>query len=248
MSQPLDNMSQPKQLNLDDDNPQTQDHNAAPKSNIESTGPISTPSDTEPNKEIHKRKRKFTSDVWYEFERKKIDGLLKAICMHCKKQLVGDSTSGTSHLRDHLKNRCPKRKNMSVPDIFQKHIKIEEGGGEKMKIVNYTFDQEVSRRDLVNMVIAHEYPLAIVEHKFFRKFISGICPSFKLISRNTLHKDVIKFYDAGKGKTMGLLKRNRSRIAITTDMWTAQNQRKGFMAITAHWVDDSWTLQNRVLR
>ena len=57
------------------------------------------------------------------------------------------------------------------------------------------------------MVITHEYPLAIVEHKFFRKFISGVCLSVKLISRNTLHKDVTKFYDARKGKTMELLKK-----------------------------------------
>ncbi|KAG6516449.1 hypothetical protein ZIOFF_026914 [Zingiber officinale] len=41
---------------------------------------------------------------------------------------------------------------------------------------------------------------------------------------------------------------NYCRIALTTNMWTASNQRKGFLALTAHFIDDNWTLQSRILR
>nr|XP_025703202.1 zinc finger BED domain-containing protein DAYSLEEPER-like [Arachis hypogaea] len=40
---------------------------------------------------------------------------------------------------------------------------------------------------------------------------------------------------------------NDSRIVITTDMWTF-NQEKGYMVVTAHYIDSSWNLQMRVLR
>nr|KAJ0222546.1 hypothetical protein LSAT_V11C200051160 [Lactuca sativa] len=38
------------------------------------------------------------------------------------------------------------------------------------------------------------------------------------------------------------------KIAITTDMWTANYQKKGYMTVTTHFIDDSWQLQSRLLR
>ena len=36
-----------------------------------------------------------------------------------------------------------------------------------------------------------------------------------------------------------------SRVAITTDLWTSDNQKRGYMAIIAHFIDESWTLRSR---
>ncbi|KAK1411320.1 hypothetical protein QVD17_37868 [Tagetes erecta] len=47
---------------------------------------------------------------------------------------------------------------------------------------------------------------------------------------------------------MRILEKNASRIAITTDMWTSSNQKKGFMAITTHFIDDNWEMQSRIMR
>jgi hypothetical protein len=40
----------------------------------------------------------------------------------------------------------------------------------------------------------------------------------------------------------------KSRIAVTTDMWTADNQKKGYMAVTAHFIDKSWKLWSILMR
>ena len=58
----------------------------------------------------------------------------------------------------------------------------------------------------------------------------------------------MKHYGTEKYQTMKFLEKNSSRVAITTDMWTSSNQNKGFMAVTAHYIDDSWTLQHRLVR
>ena len=50
----------------------------------------------------------------------------------------------------------------------------------------YTFDQEVARRELGNMLVLHEYPLSIVDHAGFRKFVHARQPLFKLHTRNTI--------------------------------------------------------------
>ncbi|XP_074315247.1 zinc finger BED domain-containing protein RICESLEEPER 2-like [Silene latifolia] len=45
-----------------------------------------------------------------------------------------------------------------------------------------------------------------------------------------------------------LMMKTKSKIALTTDMWTSSNQKKGYMAVTAHFIDISWKLQSRILR
>ncbi|GJS13736.1 zinc finger BED domain-containing protein RICESLEEPER 2-like protein [Tanacetum coccineum] len=37
-------------------------------------------------------------------------------------------------------------------------------------------------------------------------------------------------------------------VAITTDMWTSSNQKKGFTAITGHFIDNDWILRSKSLR
>lgn len=39
-----------------------------------------------------------------------------------------------------------------------------------------------------------------------------------------------------------------SLVAITTDMWTANHQKKGYMAVTAYYIDDKWELKSFLLR
>jgi len=39
-----------------------------------------------------------------------------------------------------------------------------------------------------------------------------------------------------------------SRVAITTDLWTSNNQKRGYMAVTTHFIDESWTLRNIIMR
>ena len=94
----------------------------------------------------------------------------------------------------------------------------------------------------------HEYPLLMVDHIGFRNFVRSLNDNFKMISRNTLKNDVIKTYNTERSSLKVLLERNEGRIAITTDMWTASTQKKGYMAVTSHFIDEEWVLHNRTLR
>ncbi|KAH7665852.1 Tam3-transposase (Ac family) protein [Dioscorea alata] len=204
---------------------------------LESTTPntsnqtISTNDNEEVNLAI---KRKLTSVVWNHFKKEKIDDKWKAICNYYQKKLGGESKNGTKHLHDHFAS-CPLRK---TRDIKQR----------KVSLGTFSFDEEVARKELASMIVLHEYPLSMVEHFGFRKFVGAIQPLFKNISRGTVKRDILKIYEHEKTKTMKLLEENNSRFAITTDMWTSSNQKKGFMAITAHYIDASWSLQSRIIR
>lgn len=190
--------------------------------------------------------RKLTSPVWEHFERLTVNGEKKAKCVHCDKMLSANTTNGTSHLKDHLNLRCSK-KNLKV-DIRQKLLNVTRKSDGTCSVDATNFNQEVSRKELANMVIMHEYPLAIVDHIGFRRFVSSLNPSFKIISRNTLRTDIMKMFTSEKAGLKKLLENSESKIAITTDMWTASNQKKGYMAVTAHYIDQFWVLRNKTLR
>ena len=98
------------------------------------------------------------------------------------------------------------------------------------------------RNNLARMVILHEYPLSMVDHIEFREFVSSLNPLFKLISGNTLESDILKIYDNERKKVLKTTNKNRSRMAITTGMWTSSNKNRGFMVITAYFIDHTWML------
>ncbi|KAH9777022.1 BED-type domain-containing protein [Citrus sinensis] len=110
------------------------------------------------------------------------------------------------------------------------------------------FDPIIARQKIATLVVKHELPLNFVEYEAFRDLMSYANPLVKNLSINTLKSEIFKLYQAEKTKTMALLENNDSRVAITTDMWTASNQKKGYMVVTRHFVDKSWRLQSRILR
>ncbi|XP_073124020.1 zinc finger BED domain-containing protein DAYSLEEPER-like [Henckelia pumila] len=112
----------------------------------------------------------------------------------------------------------------------------------------YHFNQDHGRAELANMITLHEYPLSMVDHVGFRRYSSALQPLFKVVSRNTIKNDIMKIFEYQRDQTMKLLDSNASRIALTTGMWTASNQKRGFMAITSHFIDASWKLQSRLVR
>ncbi|XP_057451768.1 zinc finger BED domain-containing protein RICESLEEPER 2-like [Lotus japonicus] len=101
-------------------------------------------------------KRKTRSEVWGHFEHKIIDGKQRAICVHCGKSLLGDPKQGTTHLRNHL-NRCKEYQKKCGE---QKHFKTEQ---KKSEDGSYVLNPEKARQALARMIVAHEYPLAVVD-------------------------------------------------------------------------------------
>ncbi|KNA10033.1 hypothetical protein SOVF_148100 [Spinacia oleracea] len=190
--------------------------------------------------------RRLKSEVWNHFERKVINGEQKAKCLHCNQLFSGNSKNGTSHLKDHLVLRCTK-KHMKV-DVRQKLLAVNRRQDSSTRLENHVFNQEESRKELAHMVVLHEYPLSIVEHVGFRRFVISLNPSFKIISRNTLKSDILKMFVSEKANLKKLFDGHGGRVAITTDMWTASPQKKGYMAVTSHFIDDQWILHNKTLR
>ena len=82
----------------------------------------------------------------------------------------------------------------------------------------YHFDQNVSINEFACMIILHESPLSIVDHIDCRKYSNSLQPLFKMVSRNTIKKDILSIYGNEREKSKHEIDKNQRRIFITTDM------------------------------
>ncbi|XP_039002199.1 zinc finger BED domain-containing protein RICESLEEPER 1-like [Hibiscus syriacus] len=105
--------------------------------------------------------RKFTSPIWNHFEKVTVNGEEKAKCVHCSRYYYAKGKNGTSHLKDHIELRF-SRKHSAHVDLSQKLLCINRKQNSTSQLENHVFSQEASRKELVNMVILHEYPLLII--------------------------------------------------------------------------------------
>jgi hypothetical protein len=140
-------------------------------------------------------KRKKTSNVWLEMKEVKVGGESKARCNYCHKDLTTGPRSGTKHLAAHLKVCTLKKlKTKGGKTMSQSSLMMNAKEDGNVSVESYTFDQEVARRELGNMLVLHEYPLYILDHAGFRKFVQALQPLFKMHTRNTYRYNMIWFY------------------------------------------------------
>ena len=83
---------------------------------------------------------------------------------------VGKSSYGMSHLKQHF-YRCPRRK-ADGGDIRQMILKTDSKGNVNSSALN----EKQGIEKLAKMIILHDYPLSMVEHRGFRDFTTTIQP------------------------------------------------------------------------
>ncbi|KAK9690066.1 hypothetical protein RND81_09G102300 [Saponaria officinalis] len=191
---------------------------------------------------IAKRHRRLSSPVWDQFEIQNepdSNGNLVCKCKKCGKTFLAGSKNGTGNLIRHLKS-C---KGKSFRDIGQFILQIN-CGSLVSKLPKFSADE---LRQLVAIAIAkHNLPLQLVEYEGIRNCFSYLNPDVKFFVRNTIKADILKMYGMEKQKLILLLKKACGRISLTSDCWTFVTT-DGYISLIAHFIDENWHLQKRVL-
>lgn len=188
-------------------------------------------------KSSDKNKSKEFSDVWQFFLKKGSGKTAVSECKGCKKIYKGGgNVYGTSTLRRHIQ-KCPKLKFHDVGQMFIGH----EG-----KIVNRKMNPKIARELLAAAIIKHDLPFSFVEYDGIRTFLQYVNPNLPCISRNTLVSDINKLYLKEKATLKEALGKLKNRICLTSDVWTACTS-EGYICLTAHYVDENWKLNSKIL-
>ena len=154
------------------------------------------------------KKRGSTNQLFGIILRERVDEKDKTECNYCKKLLVKGSNYGTKHLHDHMKI-CSRRKFQDIRDMNQKNLPRDQNKVDSMAGVNaYNFDQNVSRNELARMIILQEYPLSTADHIDFRKYSTSLQPLFRMVSRNTIKKDILSIYEKAREKSKHEIDKN----------------------------------------
>ncbi|KAL4394409.1 hypothetical protein AHAS_Ahas02G0149100 [Arachis hypogaea] len=183
--------------------------------------------------------RKNRSEIWEHFI--PIEGIEKyARCKNCNGQIK--YAGGTSAMRQHWK-RCFESNNEQ-----SKRQRIEGGTSGLISSPSVTkFDQAVTRSILTEMFVTEELAFRFVERNVFRRLLHSLQPKFKIPSRTTLARDILSFYETEKMKLQSYLSHHCQKVCLTTDTWTTSSQNLTYMSLTAHFIDNDWKLQKRIL-
>ena len=94
------------------------------------------------------------------------------------------------------------------------------------------------------MIIIDEHAFSLVEGEGFRRLIEYLEPRFSVLGRQTVRNDCLLIHKSEKNKLK--LQFMGKRICFTTDCWTSI-QNLSFMCLTAHYIDDDWNLNKKIL-
>ena len=141
-------------------------------------------------------------------------------------------------------NRCKERKKvLRVSEQLSTSIMSPDG----VAMGHWTFNPALAHRELMMMIVLHELALSLVEYDGFRRFVSSLNPSFKMICRKTVKEDCMKAFKEEKRNLRAMFKNAKSRFSLTSDLWTS-NQTVGYICITAHFIDEEWKPQKRIVK
>ncbi|XP_055832511.1 zinc finger BED domain-containing protein RICESLEEPER 4-like [Solanum dulcamara] len=158
------------------------------------------------------------SATWPHYDKLIEDGINKAKCKHCGKVLLADSTkNGKNGLNKHLKTfpKNPNKVNNFNFNYKQSNLNFPLEGEIRDGAI-WTFDQEVSRRALVEMLILDKLPFCFVEKEGFKKFMKEIQPLFRVPTRRIVTRDCYVVFGEERQKFMKYLKETSPRVCLTT--------------------------------
>ncbi|CAG8833087.1 37774_t:CDS:2, partial [Gigaspora margarita] len=71
-------------------------------------------------------------------------------------------------------------------------------------------------------------------------------PMVELVKGDAIKNTIMSLYNSGKQELKVFLSNINSKISFTSDLWMSPNN-KGFIAVTAHYIDDNWALQEVII-
>ncbi|CAH1447886.1 unnamed protein product [Lactuca virosa] len=108
------------------------------------------------------------------------------------------------------------------------------------------FSKDIFREKLVRAIVMHNLPLSFVDYSGIKELFEYVSEDLNLICRNTVRSDIVNMHKKETNKLKSFLKEAPGRICLTSDLWISITI-DGYISLTAHFIDENWILQKRLL-
>ncbi|KAG5538656.1 hypothetical protein RHGRI_019276 [Rhododendron griersonianum] len=150
---------------------------------------------------------------------------------------------------DESDSSATRRFRCTTSSVWTEFDKYKDGSGKKgqnVKGVITTILLEIYRELLAKAIVDHNYSYSSVEHASNKRLHAYLNRDVKFISRNTAKSIVGKVYQREKETLKHALELIPSKICLTSDLWSSLTSDE-YMVLTAHYVDENWVLQKKIL-
>ncbi|KAL9688858.1 hypothetical protein QQ045_033283 [Rhodiola kirilowii] len=195
--------------------------------------------------------KRLKSNVWENMTRIMTPDSIDVECNHCKKCFKANPTNGTSYLKRHI-DKCAARKyhdmkNFCITGSGSTTASDSETAN-PMTMHKLAPNLDAIREAIGVYFISCALPFSQVESAGFKYFMSVITPQWKPLSRMTIQRDAMQYYNNLKLDVAKELQDAPGSICFTTDNWRSEHNIDEYMCLTAHWIDKKWKLQKRIIK
>jgi hypothetical protein len=163
-----------------------------------------------------------------------------ARCKHCKQTLTARSTSGTGHL---LRHNCPAKKAHERSGQVQYALKYNANS----TLQRWGYSASIARTELCRLIARDDLPLWHGSTPAFQCYINrSHNPRFVHVSRQTIARDMVKFYNERMVNLIGTFKNDVGFVYLTFDIWSGK-AKEDYLSVVAHFFNSKWELEKRLL-
>ncbi|WJX53619.1 hypothetical protein P8452_39591 [Trifolium repens] len=159
------------------------------------------------------------------------DGKETYECKACGKVFTCGGRSGISRLNQHILI-CP----LAMKSRIAEHFKLKK------------IDHMMIRESVTQMTIENYLPFRFVEWDKFRAFTKFVSHNeAEFLSRDAVIADVMKVYLVEKDKLKKQLAAIEGSVCLSFRCSTSSASSRGYFTLTAHFMDDQWNLNVKLL-
>jgi len=180
------------------------------------------------------------SDVWEFFQKirdPESNALLEYKCDLCTQKY--SSGCATTTLRRHLTGKHNSR--YQKPEPRQTTLK-----NSRFKPYSKAESKPITKL-LVDFVAVDQQPFSIVESQQFKILVKKLNPRYDVPCRQTLKENFILEFNERRKHLMDEILQIKSKISLTTDIWTSDISKECYLGITMHFINDNWEMKNFLL-
>lgn len=173
-------------------------------------------------------------------------GMTNHLKLKHKEQLPENTSSVSASGSDTLPTTSGVRSNINRPNSQGSQQTLHEAF-----VTNWNVTDPRAKEihnAIAEMIATDNQPISILENDGFNRLLHLLKPKYKLPGRKYMSEVVIPgIYERVKISIKDEISK-ATAVSITSDMWTCLNNMVSFLSFTAHWLNEDFVLQHRVLQ